>query len=193
MRLLSMMNFSPKIFLDSIAPLMKVFNFVATCSRNQIEIYGSWAKLHGHTFDLHVWHKPDAMPFTNGTFKSDFEYIVLIYSDGRPFTNKLPHEFYSKLFSHCTVKGRDEHPTVKPLSLMRKYVQVLAPVGGVVFDPFMGSGTTGVAALQLGRRFIGCELDPGYFAIAQRRIENAAAQPLLIPPAPAPAAAQLGL
>jgi site-specific DNA-methyltransferase (adenine-specific) len=43
--------------------------------------------------------------------------------------------------------------------------------GATIFDPYMGSGTTGVAAVQLGFNFIGCELDPAYFAIAQRRIE----------------------
>ncbi len=56
------------------------------------------------------------------------------------------------------------------------------PTGGVVLDPFMGSGTTGVAALQEGRRFIGIELDAGYFDIARRRIE--AVQPALLEGAP---------
>jgi site-specific DNA-methyltransferase (adenine-specific) len=76
----------------------------------------------------------------------------------------------------------NHHPTVKPLSLMRYLVRLTStPTGGVVLDPFMGSGTTGIAALQEGRKFIGIELDPGYFAIAKKRIEDAAAQPPLIP------------
>jgi len=50
----------------------------------------------------------------------------------------------------------------------------------------MGSGTTGVACIQTGRRFIGCEIDPGYFAIAKRRIELAQMQPMLIEPVAAP-------
>ena len=78
--------------------------------------------------------------------------------------------------------NRNHHPTVKPLALMRYLVRLTAtPTGGVVLDPFMGSGTTGIAALQEGRKFIGIELDPGYFAIAKKRIEDAAAQPPLIP------------
>ena len=48
-----------------------------------------------------------------------------------------------------------------------------------VFDPFMGSGTTGVAAVQLGRNFIGCEIDPDYFKIAEKRIHEATLQPSL--------------
>lgn len=79
-------------------------------------------------------------------------------------------------------KMNKEHPTQKPLALMRWCIELVSVPGDVIFDPFMGSGTTGVAALQLGRKFIGCELDAGYFAIAQRRIEQAAAQPLLIAP-----------
>jgi hypothetical protein len=65
------------------------------------------------------------------------------------------------------------HPATKPVSLLRKFCQAW---GNTIFDPFMGSGTTGVAAVQLGRNFIGCEIDPGYFAIAERRIKEAQMQ-----------------
>lgn len=71
-----------------------------------------------------------------------------------------------------------EHPTQKPLDLMKWCLSFL-PEGCTVLDPFMGSGTTGVACMQTGRNFIGCEIDPGYFEAAKRRIELAAAQPLL--------------
>jgi site-specific DNA-methyltransferase (adenine-specific) len=71
------------------------------------------------------------------------------------------------------------HPTEKPVDVIARMLQNSAPVDSVVFDPFMGSGTTGVACMQLGRRFIGCEIDPGYFEIARKRIEAAAAQMLL--------------
>lgn len=66
------------------------------------------------------------------------------------------------------------HPTQKPLEVMRWCVEKTK--GGVI-DPFMGSGTTGVACAKLGRPFIGIELDPGYFNIACRRIEQAYLQP----------------
>jgi DNA modification methylase len=71
------------------------------------------------------------------------------------------------------------HPTSKPIKLMRQLIERLTNIGDVVFDPFMGSGTTGVACIELGRRFIGCEINPEYFAIAKRRIEQAALQPTL--------------
>ncbi len=59
---------------------------------------------------------------------------------------------------------------------MRWCLELMSKSGHLVFDPFMGSGTTGVAALRLGRRFIGIELEPKYFDIACRRISEAAAQ-----------------
>jgi hypothetical protein len=67
---------------------------------------------------------------------------------------------------------QNHHPTVKPLALMRYLARLTkTPTGGVVLDPFMGSGTTGMAAVLEGRDFIGIELDPEYLEIAQRRIE----------------------
>lgn len=72
-----------------------------------------------------------------------------------------------------------KHPTQKPLPLMRWCIERVSKRGDTIFDPFMGSGTTGVACMQLGRNFIGCEIDPGYFKIAEKRISEAAAQPAL--------------
>jgi site-specific DNA-methyltransferase (adenine-specific) len=85
-----------------------------------------------------------------------------------------------------------EHPTQKPLALMRWCVAKLQNAQ-TILDPFMGSGTTGVAAVKLGRRFIGIEREPKYFGIACRRIEAAYAQPDLFVRAPEPKPEQLSL
>jgi site-specific DNA-methyltransferase (adenine-specific)/modification methylase len=75
---------------------------------------------------------------------------------------------------------RSEHPTQKPVALMRWCMDVAGiPVGATVFDPYCGSGSTGVACIQTGRNFIGCEIDPGYAEIARRRCADAA--PLFVP------------
>jgi DNA modification methylase len=66
------------------------------------------------------------------------------------------------------------HPAEKPVELMAFCIKHGSPAGGTVLDPFTGSGTTGVAALQTGRRFLGIELDPGYFAVAEKRVRDAA-------------------
>ena len=71
-------------------------------------------------------------------------------------------------------KGKDNiHPTVKPIALMEYLVKLIAPKGSIVLDPFMGSGSTGVAAIKLGRRFIGMEKEPEYFKIAEKRLSEA--------------------
>jgi DNA modification methylase len=66
--------------------------------------------------------------------------------------------------------GKNSHPTVKPVDLMRWLVRLVTPPGGLVLDPFMGSGSTGVAALAEGFRFVGCELDAQMVDLARRRI-----------------------
>ena len=82
------------------------------------------------------------------------------------------------LWNGCMRMERDvarEHPTQKPIEVMRWCLGFL-PNARTVLDPFMGSGTTGVAAVKLGRKFIGIEIEPKYFDIACRRIEEATRQ-----------------
>ena len=68
--------------------------------------------------------------------------------------------------------GETYHPTQKPVALLRWVMGLKWTPAGTILDPFMGSGTTGVAAMQLGRKFIGIEIEPKYFDIACERIEN---------------------
>ena len=75
-----------------------------------------------------------------------------------------------------TVSMQNIHPTVKPVALCRWLVRMVTPPGGIVLDPFTGSGTTGVAAVAEGFQFIGIEQDAEYVEIAQRRITHAASQ-----------------
>jgi site-specific DNA-methyltransferase (adenine-specific) len=67
-------------------------------------------------------------------------------------------------------KARNHHPTVKPLALMRYLCRLVTPSNGLVLDPFCGSGSTGIAALQEGFRFIGIDNNAEYCEIAKRRI-----------------------
>ena len=104
------------------------------------------------------------------------------------FKNFLPVMLYGKypdlqkgakiptvLASNETTE-KNGHPCPKPIGWMKWLVRLATREGEVVFDPFMGSGTTGVAALQEGRKFIGCEISPKYFDIACKRIEEAQKQ-----------------
>jgi DNA modification methylase len=97
-------------------------------------------------------------------------------------------KFAPRIFRYRAVNidGGKLHPTQKPIQLM-KWCLGFIPEAQTVLDPFMGSGTIGIAAVKLGRRFIGIEIDPGYYAIAKRRILEALAKPDLFiePPKPA--------
>lgn len=85
-------------------------------------------------------------------------------------------EGYQKYF-YCPKVNRVErmefnnHPTVKPVELMKYLIRLVTPPNSTVLDPFCGSGSTGMAAVELGHTFIGCELDPNYVEIAKKRIE----------------------
>jgi site-specific DNA-methyltransferase (adenine-specific)/modification methylase len=119
------------------------------------------------------------------------------------FKNFLPVLFYGaypdlhKGARYPTVIASNEtaekngHPVPKPIGWMSWLVNLTTREGETVLDPFMGSGTTGVAAVQLGRSFIGIEREPKYFEIACRRIEDAQRQESLFEPAPK--AEQMGL
>ena len=91
--------------------------------------------------------------------------------------------FYTAKASRDDRNDGNNHPTVKPTDLMRYLCRLVTPPGGLVLDPFMGSGSTGKAAMLEGFGFVGIERDPGYHAIAERRIRHAAAaghQPSLL-------------
>jgi site-specific DNA-methyltransferase (adenine-specific) len=77
------------------------------------------------------------------------------------------------VFFERSLHGYAEHPTQKPDAILAPLLKYSCPENGIVFDPFMGSGSTGVVARQLGMQFIGIEKNPEYFAIAERRIREA--------------------
>lgn len=82
----------------------------------------------------------------------------------------------SNVIRHARVVRGKEHPTQKPVEVMEQLLEVVTPEGGLVVDPFCGSGTTGVACLRRGRRFVGIDRDPEYVQIARRRLQAAAAR-----------------
>ncbi len=112
----------------------------------------TWIKNNHGSGDLHHEHgrKTEGIAFYGG--KNHF------FPSGRPadvvFADRV---------------STDRHPTEKPVELME---QVIEWTDGAIVEPFLGSGTTGVAAVRLGRRFIGVEIDPDYFEIAKRRIQD---------------------
>ncbi len=88
-----------------------------------------------------------------------------------------PKDVWSVSRLHRQHAERVDHPTQKPLALIERMVLASCPPGGLVLDPFMGSGTTAVAAAKHGRRFAGFELNEKYFALARRRIAEPVPRP----------------
>lgn len=80
--------------------------------------------------------------------------------------------FYCPKISRAERGEENNHPTVKPLTLMRYLVRMITPTGGTVLDPFMGSGSTGLAAAQEGFAFVGIEQSPEYCTIAEARLKH---------------------
>ncbi len=118
-----------------------------------------------------VWVKTNGAPqFTGDRRAQGWEAVAILHKDGKKM--RWNGGGSRAVWESC-VERNNGHPTPKPLSLIAEWVRLFSEPGEAVLDPFMGSGTTGVAALNLGRKFIGIELDPAYFDIACQRIEKA--------------------
>lgn len=125
-----------------------------------------------------AWVKPDSSPQFNGQGPAQgFECMASAWC-GRghsEWNGGGRRGVFTALTNNIDRHG--EHQTEKPVQLMRDLVALFTNQGKTVLDPFMGSGTTGVACVKLGRKFIGIEIEPKYFDIACRRIEQAYTQP----------------
>ena len=124
-----------------------------------------------------VWIKPDSTPQLNGQGPAQGAEIFVTAWAG------AGHARWNAggkrgVYTHCVNNAERTglHPTEKPRKLMSEILADFTTPGQIIADPFMGSGTTGVAAIMLGRKFIGIERDPKYFNIACRRIEDSQRQ-----------------
>ena len=99
---------------------------------------------------------------------------VLVYRKGKYVPLQPDYTGVGQIFTSPGFSKIAQHQTEKPVSLMREFIKAWTAPGDTVFDPFMGSGSTGVAALSCGRRFIGCEIDRKWFDIADNRISGVA-------------------
>lgn len=156
--------------------ITKEINVYFWCNKAQIPAYFDfYVKKHKCKFDILCWHKTNAMPTYSNKYLSDTEYC-LYFRKGKgkcfPQSYEDAKTFYISP-KNITDKRRFGHPTIKPLDFTEKIIRNSTKEGAVVLDCFMGSGTTGVAAINTGRKFIGIELDKTYFEIAKQRINDA--------------------
>ena len=139
---------------------------------NELENWGFEVK------DLIRWKKTNAMPRNRDRrFITDYEVAVWAVKKGGKWTfNRLSDKYeIPEIVGGITPKSEKingGHTTQKPVYVMEWLIERLTNKGDTVFDPFMGSGTTGVACNNLNRNFIGVEIDENYFNIAKQRIEG---------------------
>jgi site-specific DNA-methyltransferase (adenine-specific) len=174
--------------------------FLAFC---QTEAVGAWkqelVRAGAKWRRAGIWSKPDGSPQISGDRPAPgHEAIAMAWcGNGRSVWNGGGSRAVWTYGKHDDGMGHGgapkEHPTQKPRLLMERLVGLFSQPGDVVCDPFMGAGSTGVAAVNLGRAFVGVEIDPAYFAIACRRIEQAYAQRPLFAAEPPKPPEQLGL
>lgn len=155
--------------------IMKEINIYFWCNKVQIpDYFNFYVNKHKCKFDIICWHKTNALPTYSNKYLSDTEYL-LYFRKGKgkcfPQSYEDAKTYYVAPINHKDKKDFG-HPTIKPLDITEKIIRNSTREGQLVLDPFMGSGTTGVASLNNNRNFIGMELDEGYFDIAKNRIEN---------------------
>jgi len=144
---------------------------VAFCA---LEMYGDYKRAAGDRWvRAGFWRRTNGVPqFSGDRPGQPGEGVAIMHAGGKKQWNgNGRHGFWE----HPIVCG-GEHPTTKPVGLMSDLVSDFTNYGQTVIDPFMGSGTTGVSCMGLGRKFIGVEINPEYFEIACRRIEDAQRQ-----------------
>jgi DNA modification methylase len=152
--------------------VMKRTNIYIFCNKNQLLQYFEFYK--DKNVDLLVWHKTNPIPMINQKYLSDLEYIIFA-RDKKGVLMYNTYETSSKLFQTTTNKDdKDlyEHPTIKPESIIENLIINSSQEGQVVFDPFLGSGTTAAVAKRLGRQYLGFEIEEKWFSIAQDRLKG---------------------
>jgi site-specific DNA-methyltransferase (adenine-specific) len=167
-------DFEPAAFLETLpsyfAGKMNAYIF---CNKDLVPDYLNWAISKGYAFNILFWKKPNALPL-GSQHRPDTEYIIFIRKNAI-WNNGLNGVSYSKSLEF----GRDnseKHPTMKPLGLISNELLISSNKGSLVIDPFLGSGSTLIAAEQTDRICYGFELEPKYLDIILQRWENLTGQ-----------------
>lgn len=153
--------------------VMKKGNIYIFCNKNQLRQYFDFFDDLGWNLDLLVWNKTNCIPTVNNTYLANLEYCVFARESGVPLYGS--YETKSKCYtSSCNKKDKDLflHPTIKPLPFIKNLIINSSQENQVVLDPFMGSGTTAVACKELNRQYIGFELNPKFYEIANDRLND---------------------
>lgn len=159
--------------LDEMCRVCRIPNMYVFCSKDQVPQLLNYAVARKLNFDILAWHKTNPVPTCSNKYLSDTEYIIFMRGKGaRVYGTYDTKRKWWVQGVNAEDKKKYGHPTVKPQNIIRNMVVNSCPTGGVILDPFIGSGTTAVAAIKEGRHYIGFELDAGHYATALRRIKE---------------------
>lgn len=170
-------DFSPEEWIEPFLRVLKpTGNLFIFTSYHQI---GQWYDCLDSRFDttqFMVWHKTNPAPkIYKAGFLNSCELIYCCWNRGHTWNFISQAEMHNFVESPICMRperlSNPKHPTQKPTSILRKLITIASNKRDVIFDPFMGVGSTGVAALGLDRRYIGFEIDEQYFKAAKERIE----------------------
>lgn len=174
-----LIDFNPEDWADEFIRVLKpTGNLFVFTSYNQL---GRWYSCLDHRFDTSnfmIWHKTNPAPkiFKAG-FLNSCEMIFTCWNKKHTWnfiSQKEMHNFIETPICMRPERLKEpKHPTQKPVSILKKMIEIASNENDIIFDPFMGVGSTGVAALELGRRFIGVEVEPLYFGAAKDRVDKA--------------------
>ena len=142
--------------------------YVWVNDKNLVDLCNEAEKVGLRLHNILVWKKNNCTP--NRWYMKNCEFIVFLHK-GRSFPIKNLGD--AQLFECDNINGKDKlHPTQKPITYLERLILNSSNELDTVLDPFMGSGSTGVACINTNRKFIGMELDNTYFEIAKKRIEE---------------------
>lgn len=166
-------GFSTEV-LDELCRIMKKINIYFFCSQKQIiPLLDYFVKGKKCNWNLLTWHKVNPVPACGNKYLTDTEFILFFREKGVKIYGTFNTKFtYYVTPLNQTDKKKYGHPTIKPINIVNNLIVNSFLENGIVFDPFLGSGTTAVAAIECGRNFIGYELNPDYYEICNKRIEE---------------------
>ena len=160
--------------LDELCRIMKKINIYFFCSQKQIiPLLDYFVKKKKCNWNLLTWHKTNPVPACGNKYLTDTEFILFFREKGV----KVYGNYNTKFTYYVTPLNQKDkkkygHPTIKPQEILLNLVTNSSQEGDTVCDPFMGSGSTGVACKSLNRDFIGIEVDNNWYQIAQNRINE---------------------
>ena len=173
-----MVDFNPEEWADEFIRILKpTGNLFIFTSYNQL---GRWYNCLDHKFDttnFMIWHKTNPAPkiFKAG-FLNSCEMIFTCWNKKHTWNFISQAEMHNFIESPICMRPErlrePKHPAQKPVSILKKMIEIASNKDDIIFDPFMGVGSMGVAALELDRRFIGVEREENYFIAAKQRIIN---------------------